>query len=102
MDPFIIIYPAFFILLGFLIWRFPKLIAGYNTMKAEQRKKVDIKGLKTFMCRVLCAIGVLIFVTYLLLLLFTDNESAINISSTAVPIIGVAYLLIGAQRYDHN
>lgn len=102
MPPFIPIFSAFFILLGLLVWRFPKLIAGYNTMTPEQQKKVDVKALKTFMCRVFCAIGLLVFVGYLLLRLFMNETSAINISSIIVPIIGVIYLLAGAQRYDHN
>ena len=45
MNSFIPIFSAFFILLGFLVWRFPKLIAGYNTMTSEQQKKVDVKEL---------------------------------------------------------
>lgn len=102
MNSFIPIFSAFFILLGLLVWRFPKLIAGYNTMTPEQQKKVDVKGLKAFMCRVFCAIGILVFVSYLLLRLFMDEASAINISSIVVPIIGVIYLLAGGQRYDHN
>lgn len=39
MNSFIPIFSAFFILLGLLVWRFPKLIAGYNTMTPEQQKK---------------------------------------------------------------
>lgn len=102
MNPFIPIFSAFFILLGLLVWRFPKLMAGYNTMTPEQQKKVDVKGLKAFMCRVFCAIGLLVFVGYLLLRLFMDEASAINVCSIVMPIVGVIYLLIGAQRYDHN
>ena len=71
-------------------------------MTPEQQKKVDVKGLKTFMGRVFCAIGLLVFVGYLLLRLFMNEASAINISSIIVPIIGVIYLLAGAQRSDHN
>lgn len=72
MNTYILIFSAFFILLGILIWKFPKLIAGYNTMSAEQQKKVDVKGLKSF------------------------------ISSIGIPVIGAIFILIGAQRYDHN
>lgn len=71
-------------------------------MTPEQQKKVDVKELKAFMCRVFCTIGILVFVSYLLLRLFMDEASAINISSIVVPIIGVIYLLAGGQRYDHN
>lgn len=102
MNPFIPIFSAFFILLGLLVRRFPKLIAGYNTMTSEQQKKVDVKGLKVFMCRVFCIIGVVVFVSYLLLRFFTDEASAINISSIVVPITGVIYLLANSQRYVHN
>lgn len=71
-------------------------------MTPEQQKKVDVKGLKALMCRVFCAIGILVFGSYLLLRLFMDEASAINISSIVVPIIGVIYLLAGGQRYDHD
>lgn len=54
------------------------------------------------MCRVCCAIGILVFVSYLLLRLFMDEASAINISSIIVPIIGVIYLLACSQRFNHN
>lgn len=102
MNPFIPILSTFFILLGLLVRRFPKLIAGYNTMTPEQQKKVDVKGLKVFTCRVFCIIGVVVFVSYLLLRFFTDETSAINISSIVVPITGVIYLLANSQRYVHN
>ena len=46
MNSFIPIFSAFFILLGILVWRFPKLIAGYNTMTPEQQKKSTSKGSK--------------------------------------------------------
>ena len=46
MNSFIPIFSAFFILLGLLVWRFPKLIAGYNTMTPEQQKKVDVSNRK--------------------------------------------------------
>lgn len=38
MNSFIPIFSAFFILPGLLVWRFPKLIAGYNTMTPEKQK----------------------------------------------------------------
>ena len=37
------------VLLGILVRFFPNLIAGYNTMSAEQKKNVDVKGLSRFM-----------------------------------------------------
>lgn len=98
----ILILSVFFILLGILIWRFPKLIAGYNTMSGEQKEKVDVKGLKRFMFCACCAIGILIFIVYLSLRHCIDESLAEGISSIAVPVIGAVCIVIGAQRYDHN
>ncbi|WP_418978110.1 DUF3784 domain-containing protein [Alistipes putredinis] len=46
------------VLLGILVRFFPNLIVGYNTMSAEQKKNVDLKGLSRFMCSSLAAIGI--------------------------------------------
>ena len=46
------------VLLGISVRFFPNLIAGYNTMSAEQKKNVDVKGLSRFMCLSLAAIGI--------------------------------------------
>ena len=46
------------VLLGILVRFFPNLIAGYNTMSAEQKKNVDVKGLSRFMYSSLAAIGI--------------------------------------------
>ena len=46
------------VLLGILVRFFPNLIVGYNTMSAEQKKNVDVKGLSRFMCSSLAAIGI--------------------------------------------
>ncbi|NCC10941.1 MAG: DUF3784 domain-containing protein [Bacteroidia bacterium] len=54
------------ILCGFLVKRFPMLIAGYNTMSPAKKKQVDIKGLSTFLCRCLVFMGVGMLVLYLL------------------------------------
>ena len=81
---------VFLIVVGLLVKRFPMLIAGYNTMPAEKKKNVDIAGLSSFMRRHLVIIGAL----WVLL---------------ALPVVYVIYLpvyvvwmLVRAQRYDHN
>ena len=103
MNSFIPIFSAFFILLGLLVWRFPKLIAGYNTMTPEQQKKVDVKGLKAFMCRVFCMIGVLLVLChYLLVLAGMRGQIALLLSVVLVPMLGAFYILIAAQRYDRG
>lgn len=47
-----------FIFTGLLIVRFPKLIAGYNTLSPEQREKIDIKPIAQVMRRYLLGMGV--------------------------------------------
>ncbi len=89
--------------LGLLVRKYPKLIAGYNTMTAEQKKKVDIKGLSNFMCRSLCIIAVLMVLSYYVMVITSIGEKAASIvSTTLIPIIGAIYMVVKAQRYDHN
>ena len=39
-----LIIAAVLFVLGMLVRKYPNLIAGYNTMTAEQKKNVDVKG----------------------------------------------------------
>ena len=57
MNSFIPIFSAFFILLGLLVWRFPKLIAGYNTMTPEERAAFDERALCRFWGKILLPMG---------------------------------------------
>lgn len=96
-----IITAAMLVLIGLLVLKFPKLIAGYNTMTPEQQKKVDIKRLKTFMCRVFCVMGIAILLVSLLLQPFT-SDMIISLVSVLILVPGTIYMIIKAQRYDHN
>ncbi len=89
------------VLIGLLVLKFPKLIAGYNTMTPEQQKKVDIKLLKTFMCRAFCVMGIAILLVSLLLQPFT-SDMIISLVSVLILVPGTIYMIIKAQRYDHN
>ena len=92
---------AMLVLIGLLVLKFPKLIAGYNTMTPEQQKKVDIKRLKTFMCRAFCIMGIAILLVSLLLQPFT-SDMIISLVSVLILVPGTIYMIIKAQRYDHN
>lgn len=96
-----IITAAMLVLIGLLVLKFPKLIAGYNTMTPEQQKKVDIKRLKTFMCRTFCVMGIAILLVSLLLQPFT-SDMIISLVSVLILVPGTIYMIIKAQRYDHN
>ena len=70
MEAYLVwLFAALFIVLGLLVRKNPKLIAGYNTMSPERQKKVDVEGLRTYMCRVFCMIGVLLVLCHYLLVL---------------------------------
>lgn len=100
---FVWLFAAIFVLLGLLVRKYPKLIAGYNTMSPERQKQVDVKGLTAFMCRTFCIIGLLVVLVYYLLLWDGIAEMAARlVSIIAVPVVGSVVMVAGAQRYDHG
>ncbi len=58
MNRFIVV-GILFVILGVLCYFFPMLIAGYNTLSKEEKKKVDLPRLKKTMLVGLSLIGVL-------------------------------------------
>lgn len=104
MDSLVVwLFAALFVLLGLLVRKYPKLIAGYNTMSPERQKLVDVKGLKAFMCRSFCIIGLLVLLVYYLLLWGGMAEMVAGmVSVIAVPVVGSVVMVAGAQRYDHG
>lgn len=104
MDSLVVwLFAALFVLLGLLVRKYPKLIAGYNTMSPERQKLVDVKGLTVFMCQAFCIIGLLVLLVYYLLLWGGMAEMAAGmVSVIAVPVVGAVVVVAGAQRYDHG
>lgn len=85
------------LLCGVLIYFFPILIAGYNTMPKNKRKNVDIQGLKRYLSFTLSGLGV----GFILLGFFMPtllNEYSVGV----VILLFISYILIGAQDYDQN
>ena len=97
-----IIIAVILIITGLLVWKYPGLIAGYNTMTPEQQRNVDIKGLKTFMCRAFCLVGIAVILAAYLFRQSINGIAADLMSTILIPLSGTACILIGAQRYDHN
>lgn len=104
MDAFVVwLFAVLFVVLGLLVYKYPKLIADYNTMSPERQKKVDAKGLAAFMCRSFCMMGLLVVVLYYLLTWGgMSREAAVLVSMLLVPILGAVYIQVGAQRYEHG
>ncbi|MEQ9288593.1 MAG: DUF3784 domain-containing protein [Cyclobacteriaceae bacterium] len=98
---FNVLLGGFFIVLGFLVKKYPDLIAGYNTMPEEQKKNVDIDGLSSMMRVGLVAMGLLIALGKPMFNLIGWQVSwPVLMMST---ILSIAFLLvILAPRYDRN
>lgn len=85
----------FFILLGALI-KFGKLyflIAGYNTMPAEEQEKYDIEGIATVFWNAMLGMGLLLILGYFL----AQNLDIKNLEFALFMFIvlgGCAYLLV--------
>ena len=92
---------VFLSVVGLLGKRVPMLIAGYNTMPAEKKKNVDVAGLSSFMRRHLVIIGAL-WVLLAVVLNLTGQQDALPVVYVIYLPVYVVWMLIRAQRYDHN
>lgn len=101
MDTATLLIGLAVIVVGFLVKRFPGLIAGYNTMPKEMKEKVDIEGMSTFMRNGLIIIGATIIVGYHLFAL-TGMTTMAELMKLIPLMAGVVIMVTGAQRYDHN
>jgi hypothetical protein len=91
----------FMVGLGFLVKSFPNLIAGYNTMPKDKKKNVDIESLSTFMRNGLIVIGFTIIIGYY----FFKWIGFDLIANQIIPIVtlgGVIFMVLKAQKFDHN
>lgn len=103
MDDFTILLlgGAFLIVVGLLVKRFPMLIAGYNTMPAAKKKNVDIEGLSSFMRRHLLIMGAL-WIILTAVLELTGQTDTLAVIYVIYMLPYVVWMLVRAQRYDHN
>ena len=89
------------IVVGLLVKRFPMLIAGYNTMPPAKKKNVDIGGLSSFMRRHLVIMGAL-WILFTVVLELTDQTDTLAVIYVIYLLPYVVWMLVRAQRYDHN
>ncbi len=100
METTVLITAFILIGLGVLVKRFPILIAGYNTMSKEEKENVDVKGLSTFMCYSLVGMGTVPLLTYYACLGVGHADWASY--CILLPILYIPYLIIKANKFDHN
>ena len=89
------------IVVGLLVKRFPMLIAGYNTMPPAKKKNVDIGGLSSFMRRHLVIMGAL-WILFTVVLELTGQTDTLAVIYVIYLLPYVVWMLVRAQRYDHN
>lgn len=77
--------------LGFLVVKFPMLIAGYNTMPEAERKEIDIRSYALFMRKVMVIMGSVIAIGSIILYL-TDQRDLESPLFTTTIFAGLAFL----------
>lgn len=87
------------IICGFLVKEFPDLIAGYNTLTKEQKKKVDIDGLSLYMKNYLISIGCLVIIVGCILYSLNIKTSIKLLTTSAITVIGIIIMIIKAQKF---
>jgi hypothetical protein len=87
--------------MGFIVRRFPDLIAGYNTMSKERKKNVDIAGLSALMKKGFIVMGIIIMVSPIILKIIYLDEFA-SLIMIFVTLIGIMIIILKGQKYDHN
>lgn len=92
---------GFLIAMGFLVKRYPDLIAGYNTMSPEKKRKVDIIGLSTFMRDSFIVMGVMVMLIHPFVYLLGMSEHSIGVVIATI-LIGTFAMAIYGQRFKHR
>ncbi|HOP03203.1 MAG TPA: DUF3784 domain-containing protein [Tenuifilaceae bacterium] len=96
-----IVTGLFLIGMGILVKSYPNLISGYNTLPPEKKKKVDIKGLSTFLRNGFALIGMAIIVIPTFFY-FTGLLVLSNVSMVAIILVGVLTIAILSLKFDRN
>jgi Domain of unknown function (DUF3784) len=94
----LLITGAGLVLAGLLVKKFPDLIAGYNTMSAKEKAKVDIDGLSSMMRIRLVIMGVLVALISPLMTLLNLQQYVAG-ALISVVLIGVFAMVLAAPKY---
>jgi ABC-type transport system involved in multi-copper enzyme maturation permease subunit len=100
MEFVFIIICVLFIALAFILTEnnAKYLLAGYNTMSPEERKKVDIKGLIAYFKRFFIFLGVSLMIVGLTAGYYLSEKNTALIFSFYI-IIACIYLVISSQKF---
>lgn len=87
------------ILCGFLVKKFPELIAGYNSLSEQQKKRVDIDGLSTLMKKNFIILGVFVITIGFILSRLGIKEMYILMITSGLIIIDLIYLVLQSGKF---
>ena len=88
-----------FIICGLLVKNFPNLIAGYNTMSAEEKKNIDIKKFSTFLHNGLIIIGALLIIASVIFYFIGITLLYRLLVDVIIIFFGLLYTLINAPKH---
>lgn len=88
------------IICGFLVKKYPNLIAGYNTLSKVDKEKVDVENLSSMMKRSLIIIGALIIVMGLIMSFIKVKEHYGLLITSSIVILGVIIMVISARKFN--
>ncbi|PIQ21956.1 MAG: hypothetical protein COW65_05805 [Cytophagales bacterium CG18_big_fil_WC_8_21_14_2_50_42_9] len=84
--------------LGFLVKRYPELIAGYNTMPKSDKERFDIKGFSLLMKKTFIIAG-LIIIGFGLMSEINYWSAAAFVFDLIIMLILVVFLNLSAPKY---
>jgi uncharacterized protein DUF3784 len=96
-----LIIGAGLVLVGFLVKIFPELIAGYNTMSAKEKAKVDIDGLSSMMRNTLIIMGVLVALSQPLMTLL-DLKQYTSGALITIVLFSTFFMVLTAQKFKNK
>ncbi len=87
-----------FIICGLLVKKYPNLIASYNSMTIEEKKKINIKKLSTFLHNGLITTGALAIIVAILMFFLDIKQLYRLFAGIIIIVVGLLYTLINANK----
>lgn len=81
-----------------MVQKNPNLIAGFNALTSEDKEKVEVKALATFVRNGLVIIGIVLIVISIIFRIFQLPNMA-DVMLIIVPIIGTIFLAMGVENF---
>jgi hypothetical protein len=101
LDIIVIAFAVLWVGVGLFVKKYPRLIAGYNTMSEDELKNVDIQAVGRLMCRGFLWMAAAMVVLYFPFKLL-GMETVAMVAWLAPIFVGIPIVLFVVQKYDKN